>query len=389
MGSTTNSTQEADLGHQAALSLIEADLTFFRDLALGYRSSAVSSIGSLALMPFLSAFVYESAMYLKDHDSTIDDLLKPHEDLLRTSRLRHKLLDDSKKSFSEILGHAEELVNINRSWFDTIHHGPFGWLRRMRQTDLGVFFVDAEIVCTTHVAFLNLGISKEKLLGSSMSFETISPFLFETSQDFGRYAGLLMNSPDFSVPALELPPDNSVLPIQYHDLKSRPFYEAIALTVAPGHQSVSLLLTMILSQVNAARILVPVIASQNPIARFKLRFVSLYHAVSALEKLVGMSLDGDFLSPTILRELAELLNAPSNRTIIANRFLRNNLVHYGVHKSISPRLSVDQPLLGLIEAHAPSHTLASLAEDVTIGLDLVAEQLVRMLPKTLTPKSVL
>lgn len=389
MGSTTNSTQDPDIGHQVALTLIEADLTFFRDLAFGYRSSPVGSIGSLALMPFLSAFVYESAMYLKGRDTNVGDLLKPHEDLLRTSRLRHKLLDDSKKSFTEILSHAEELVNINRSWFDTMHQGPFGWLRRMRQTDLGVYFVDDEIICTTHVAFLNLGISKEKLLGSSMSFETIGRFLSETSQDFGRYAGLLMNSPDFSVPALELPPATPSLPIHYRDLKSRPFYEATAHRVAPGHLSVSLLMTMILTQVNAARVLVPVIASQSSVAKFKLRFVSLYHAVSALSKLVNMNVDCNFLRPSVIRELDELLDAPPNRTVTTNKFLRNNLVHYGVHKSITPRLSGDQPLLGLIEAHAPEHTLASLAEDVTIGLDLVAEHLVRMLPKTLTPYGVL
>ncbi|HJQ29107.1 MAG TPA: hypothetical protein VJ827_07180 [Rubrobacter sp.] len=56
---------QADLAERAALSLIAADASLFRELALDPRFEPVRQIAALALMRFLSAFVYEPARYIR------------------------------------------------------------------------------------------------------------------------------------------------------------------------------------------------------------------------------------------------------------------------------------------------------------------------------------
>src|SRR5687767_7238394 len=112
-----------ELVDQAATLLITADLWFFRDFILEPHLTPIRGLAALALMPFLSAFVFESAEYLKRIDSDIDLVLRPHRELLRASRQRLKHLDDSKRSFMEVLKYSEDLATVNTSWFSTMHHG--------------------------------------------------------------------------------------------------------------------------------------------------------------------------------------------------------------------------------------------------------------------------
>ena len=55
------------------------------------------------------------------------------------------------------------------------HRGPLGPLQRLIQPDLGLLFMEGEVVCTTHVAFPNLGLTRETLSGSSLSLDNLGP----------------------------------------------------------------------------------------------------------------------------------------------------------------------------------------------------------------------
>ena len=155
---------QADLAERAALSLIAADAKLFRDLALDPRFESVRPIAALALMPFLSAFVYESARYIGRTDAAVGK--PPHEDMLLASRMRVKLTEDKYRSSAEDLEKAEELPAVNSGWFLEGHRGLLGPLKRSIQPDLGLLFMEGEVVCTTHVAFLNQGLPGEALSGS-------------------------------------------------------------------------------------------------------------------------------------------------------------------------------------------------------------------------------
>ena len=319
----------------------------------------------------------------------MDQALGPHEELLRTSRLRIKLLADKRRSFDEVLENADALTAINSGWFTNMHHGILGPLKAWMQPDLGVYFVQSDIVCTTHVAFLNMGLTEQALSASSLSLDTLGPFMHRTAIDFGRYAGLLASSVGIEDLASETATGPLPPPVGFRDLKSKRLYGSMARRVAPGQNSVCLLLTSVLSQINTARFLAPMIAGENDVAAFKVRFLSLFHAASGLHSLLGRDRADSFLLPDAKQRLGDALNALPIQSVLEDRDLRNILMHYRVGKRAVPRLSLHPPLFGLVEAHAPQKSFASLKRDVELGLDRLADGLHGMLPRTLTPEETL
>jgi hypothetical protein len=378
-----------DLAEQTTLSLIAADAEFFRDFFLGPRFEQIRDVAILALMPFISAFTFESSEYIKRKDPAVVRALEAYKDLLRTSRLRLKLLDDNRKSLDEVLDNASELAAVNSSWMMQSHRGLLGPLKRLIQPDLGIYFMQDEVFCTTHVAFLNLGFSKEALAASSLSMENLGPYLRDTSEDYGRYLALLLSKLGVGNRVSDSARDAPLPPIGFRDVKSGRLYRAMARRAVPHRVPVCLLLTAILSQVNTARTLVPTIAGRNQVAAFKVSFASLFHAASSLRKLLDQNREDPLLLPDAARQIGATLDADPVRNVFENRFLRNTLVHYGVHKSTVPQLSANLPLFGLVEALAQGKSLAAVANDVEIGLDRVAEVLGSMLPENLHPEATL
>lgn len=239
-GCTTAPTSEsamssqAELADRATLALIAADLQFFRDLAVDSLLEPLRSIASLALMPYLSAVVLESAEYLKRRAPTAVLVLQEHDELLRTSRLRVKLLDDDRRSLMDVLANAQRLAAINSGWFMEGHRGLLGALKRLLQPDLGIFFVQAEVICTTHVAFLNFGLTERALSVSSLSLKTLGPYLRGTTEDFGRYMAAVLAALRIAPRQPDTAPHAPLPEIRSCDVKSKDFYGAIARRVAPG-----------------------------------------------------------------------------------------------------------------------------------------------------------
>jgi hypothetical protein len=381
--------KQENLAERAELSLIAADARFLRDFVFGSRYERIRDVAILALMPFISAFTFESSEYFKRKDPAMVRALEPHGGLLRASRLCLKLLDDNRKSFDEVLDNASELAAISSGWMMEDHRRLLGPLKRLIQPDLGIYFAQDEAFCTTHVAFLNLGLSKEALAASALSFANLGPYLRDTSEDFGRYVALLLRKLGMSTEASESARGVPLSSIGFRDLKSKRLYKEMARRAAPNRVPVCLLLTATLSQVNTARLLVPSIAEHNEVAAFKIRFVSLFHAASSLQKLMDQDQDGPLLHPDAARQIDAALRPDPVQNILGNRFLRNNLVHYGVHKSAVSQLSAELPLFGLVDALAKGRSLSTVANDVELGLDHISEILGDLLPEWLTPQATL
>lgn len=378
---------QTDLAQRAALSLIAADAKLFRDLALDPRFESVRPIAALALMPFLSAFVYESARYIQRTDAAVGT--PPHEDMLLASRMRVKLTEDKYRSSAEVLGNAEELSAVNSGWFLEGHRGLLGPLKRLIQPDLGLLFMEGEVVCTTHVAFLNLGLTREALSGSSLSLDNLGPHLRDTMVDVGEYVGLLLGKLGEGEDAPGRASEPQLEPMQYRDVKSADFYGSIARRVAPGRNRLGILLTQMLSQVNTARILVPRVVGRHEAAAFKIRFVSLFQTALGLQKLLEEERDARFLQRDAIEVVGETLASAQVSDVLENRSLRNTLVHYGVGKRAARRLSSQLPLYGLVEAHVDGETLAGMENKIEVGLDHVSRGLSDLLPRIPAPQGTL
>lgn len=377
----------SNLPARIAVSLIGADVCFFRDLVLSPNLATVRSIASLALMPHLSAFVYDSCEYVRHVAPNAAAVLDSHHELLQMSRLRLKILDDDRRSFARLLTDAEELAKLKSSWFLGSHKGFLAPLKNLIQPDLGVFLWGKELVCTTHVAFLNMGISRDTLAASGITLDTLGPFMRSTTESFGRYMSFLLRELGLRVDPSALPAVASEA-VHYRDVKSKAFYEKVSRRFAPRAQGASLLLTSILSLVNAARVLVPRIAGENFIASFKARFVTLFHAASSLQHVLAQHGRAQLLQPDAARLLQDVLANRSVKLVLRSNRLRNNLVHYKVHPRTATGLSPHLPLCGLVEADARGCSLATMALEVGHGLDQMSANLRLLLP-AISPEGVL
>lgn len=300
-----------------------------------------------------------------------------------------KLLDDDWKSFDEVLQNASELAELSSGWMMEGHRGLLGPLKRWIQPDLGIYFAHGEVFCTTHVAFLNLGFTKEALAASSLSLDNLGTHLRDTTEDYGRYLAMVLGRTGSGTDVSGEEVGDSLPQAGFRDLKSRRFYEELGRRFAPRSVPACLLFTAILSQVNVARLLVPSVAGANEVAAFKVRFVSLFHAASSLQKVLNQHQEEALLEQGVSQRVDTVLQAEPVRNVLDYRFLRNNLVHYDVHKETVKQLSCGLPLLGLVEALTQGKSLLTLADEVGTGLDVVADLLGGMMPDRLDPQGLL
>lgn len=375
--------RRADLAERASLSLIGADAELFRDLALEPRLDPIRDIVILALMPFLSAFAYESARYFGRKNPVVAQALKQQEEMLVASRMRAKITEDKYRTSAEVLDNANELAKINSGWFTEAHRGILGAFKRPLQPEVGVYFVRDEVVCTTHVAFSNLGLTKEALSDASLSMENLGPHMRDRMVPVESYTAMLLDNLGLSANASEGATEVPLPEVRHRDMKAGRLYDPIVERVAPGRSSVGILLTWILSQVNTARVLVPSIVGRNEAAAFKVRFVSLYQAALSLRRLLEEERENSFLRPDARERIADVLSLNSVRSVLAERDLRNDLFHYGVGRRIAPYLDARLLLFGLVEARTNGKSYATVARDVGLGLDLVSGGLQDLLPRML------
>jgi len=276
----------SDLRGQVERSMIAADAEFLLNLVLSPRLEPIRPTAILMLMPFSSAFLYESIRYTKRERPESLRELRSHQDLLRASRMRMKLLDGDPRTLDELLAEADELVAIVKDMFMRDHRGLLGPLKRLLQKDVGIHFIREEVVGTIHVALLNAGITGRTLSG--LSWDDLNQYLYDTSVGFGTDTAQLLSELgileglDIDSYASESAPEQPVPPPRYCDRRSEAFYGFVARQAAPGRAGGGVVLMSILSQVNTARVVVPLLAEQNEIAAFKIRLVSLFHAAVSL-----------------------------------------------------------------------------------------------------------
>lgn len=321
--------------------LLATDMQFFFDLARNPHLEPIKGHAVLSLMPFLSSFAHDSSEYLKNGKMAGTEFLRPHERLLLTSRLRMKPLEVNKKPFDEVLEDIDYLAEEGERWFVGDYPRPLRAIRKLWQPDVGVQFIGKEIFCTTHVSSLNLGVSKEMLEEHSLGFDDLGKFMFDMAQDIGSYIVSLAEAIDIPLD-MEVEYTETVVPrLQYSDYSSGKLYSQFANTVSE-RPAVCVLLTAVLSQVNFARLLLPYITVGNELAEFKIKFLSLYHAVSTLDKLMQVQSQRGVLKAMAVEQIKKARSSRAVRAISNYHLLRNSLIHYNVQAKKVSSLSKDK-----------------------------------------------
>jgi hypothetical protein len=370
------------LAAQIELSLVASDIQFFGRLAQPGLHEDFRGIGFLALMPFLSAVVVETAGYLQSRGAPLTIPLQ-HEALLRASRLRLKLLDDDQRTFDAILGEAGQMASVASGFMTGMHRG-FGMWKRLFQADLGLYLIDGLLVCSTHVAILNLGLrpTSQVFAGDGHTLGGVGQYMSAVAVSIGEFIGFVSSAIGIDLSPVTSPQTNS--PFKSRDAFSGPFYRAVAQRIAPRDKAVSLLVSILASELNVGRVLAPLASAlvDTPLTGFKIRFLSCYHVASSLQKL----LDRDYRQPFLLGHAAAALRStlqPAEVRLLRRLTgLRNTFMHYRVEADAAALLQADIPFNGLCEAYGRS--FRQVDESLTVAEQQMSGMLANLLAEALS-----
>jgi hypothetical protein len=120
-----------------ALEAIKADIAGMWWLYQSVQLHSKTEMLVLGMVPLMSMFVVESYQRLISMFPKLRSVLSQrHADLLRSSRHRAKLLDDSTQSVDEVVGELAAIMCQHRKQHLEPHTGVLGPIRRLIQPDL-------------------------------------------------------------------------------------------------------------------------------------------------------------------------------------------------------------------------------------------------------------
>jgi hypothetical protein len=309
--------------------LIKSDAGFYLDFMLQLSKEKSAGILIFGLMPYLSLFTLESYNYIqKKFPNYAKELSFKYEPIISSSRMRVKFFDDTANRVSGSFELLDWISELHEDWFINSHKGCLSSLKRYLQPDLCISAYDGHIIGSTHTGFLFTGLGKENLSknGEDMT-EILKKVLFSVAQQHGQYlaqlrtwtklAPIKTNSFQYTIQDDKL---------GYKDVKSVDFYPSVF--NRNDTISINSSLLLFLSAINFTRHILSRLMADYPEIFFKIKFITLYHLVSSLEKLKNYGYKNNLLTESSKQYFESIINNTDLKRIRSQQQLRNILVHY-------------------------------------------------------------
>lgn len=298
---------------------------------------------------------YEGAIAVQSSNSRVGvpelaKILQPEYDTI-TARARHltKLLDNTKKSYSEVLADLASEIEAHHEALTGNAIRGVKWLEK----DLGVYYLGRSVIgATTPIAY-RLG------LHPTHSQFISNEDLLAVAEEWGRTLIVLRAiNRDPSEPASTL--DLSDIHIGARDrLASRYLRSRFDSRFPPELKA---LLLLIEGDLNASRMLLPHTSRGHEGAVFRAQVVTAYHCLSALQQIRNACTVQDTRG---LQRLSSLLSDKSTQRLLSpgGTKVRNRSVHYEMNDpAIIPDLA--KPMYGVVEAVYPGRTWEAVDTDI-------------------------
>ncbi|MGW4378273.1 hypothetical protein [Kitasatospora sp. NPDC004531] len=338
--------------YDVARLLIAADLAFcrrFLERVVADTGKAVIPI--FCLNNYLSLIIHESYRTLKVTDPEFAAaLVYEHEETIRRARLSVKFFDDSKTSgldsvgdaFARIIDEGRQAF-LGRTWFPPA---------RRWETDLGEYRYRGRLVSTTHTVGFVMALRVDALKDLPALGQELSAVAQAQSAYVSRAAGnLSWSGPSFM---------NSITDdaFEARDRQSERHFARIFDAGLPEKMKASL--TAFQCSLNVLDVMLQDDSPASAETVFKLRYVTLYHVLSSLEKLRDQYQKA--LGTESRSLLAAMLDHPVSVEIRSGeaRHFRNTLIHYTPAEHLVSKLSIKAPYYGLVEACFPTRDFPSL-----------------------------
>ncbi|OGO38198.1 MAG: hypothetical protein A2W35_08770 [Chloroflexi bacterium RBG_16_57_11] len=334
------------------LDAIKSDTEFYFDLVLPLIAHRSSGILIFGLVPYLSLFTVETYKYFQEvMPSYAKILFVKHRTVIEASRLRVKLFDDTEKGINGVFELLNWILEFNNEWHINQYKGILAPLKRMLQCDLGIYTYDDHVIGSTHTGLLNLGLKKGDLPTSSKEISAVfGPLEKSVAEGMGSYLGQLCSSPEFA------PSSSGETHYEYtiqdkklgfEDMKSQRFFAAIF--NGNGSVEINFSLLLFLTTVNYFRYVLTNLVSGSSYSMFKLKFTTLYHLASSLEKLHNYYYPKNQLSDRSKQYFRATLTDKDLDLIRRQRKFRNILVHYALEGVPEGILDLSTRMYGLTE----------------------------------------
>ncbi len=346
------------------LELIKTDVGFYVDL-MSLLSRKSSSIFIFGLIPYLSLFTIETYQYLrKFFPPYAYSLSNTNGAIIESSRMRIKFFDDSEKRVTGILELLRWVFEFSTEWHVNRHKGFLGPILRALQDDLGIFTYDGHIIGSTHTGLLNLGYEKADLPSTSEEISiTLGPSSTSVAYELGSYLKQLSQYPEFA------PSDSDKKNFTYNlqdeklghiSAKSPKIFASIF--DGNGVQEINLSLLHFLVTINFLYYVLGRIPVGSSETLFKLKFITLYHLASSLEKLQQFCYPQNLLTQKSNQYFHAILQDDDLTLIKRQSKFRNILTHYGIIGVSNKDLIPSARLYGLVEYFFEGRTYTEIDE---------------------------
>ena len=331
---------------------IRVDADFFLNLMLQLNSYKSSGILVFGLVPFLSLFVVETYNYLQNTlPAYATALSKPYERIIRSSRMRTKFFDDSANRVDGMFELLSWVTQFHHEWHIGRHKGFLGPIKKALQDDLGIFVYDSHIIGSTHTGLINLGFEKGYLPTTDKEISaTIGSLSQSIGVEIGSYIARLSQWPEFAfdrsnTSCFAYMIDDEKL--GYKDERSIRYFSSIF--NGSGVIEINFSLLLFLATTNYLRFIFKQLVTDSPVTLFKLKFITLHHLSSSIEKLRNYYYPKGVLTDRSKKYFQAILEDKDLESIKRQSMLRNILVHYKIGGVPDNSLSYTAKLYGLVE----------------------------------------
>lgn len=352
-------------GNDIALGLITQDLMFLRRVMQG----AIEA-GDRAIVPLLCMYNYSCLMVHESHRAlrAIEPdlaqlLVYDCADVIERARHSVKLFDDTQKELPGTGADFGRIIEAHRAEFLGNTWLP---LARPLETDLALWRYQGRVISTSHVVNFFMSFSPDQIRDTL----SLGRELRTVASEISRYTAAVTGELAWTGASfMEAMPRNG---LTAKDVRARKIYQRAFDPAFP--EEVKAALTAFTCALNVVDVLLEDETNGQSVGTVvKLRYITLHHTLSSLNKLVDAY--GPQLQPSTRQTLEDILIAPMSRKVIhAHRQFRHTLVHYRPDGRVRDQLSLDAPLFGLVGAYF-GEDFTSFAADLAQHVRCVAQQM--------------
>lgn len=323
-------------GNEQALEACVRDAISFMELYLRAREHPEAALIFNGLIAHASMFVIESHRCLTNLvPETKEAFTSNHSELLRESRHRAKLLDNSEKSIEEVIADLVTIAKRQRAIFLEPHKGFLGPLKRVIQPDTGLSIYDEHIFTTTHSVVFAFGKEDE-----------FSESAFAFGKEIGGYIATVFKLFKIEIPTVAEKPANlpgiiGMRDIKYEALYNRGHLDANQIAFSAG-------LLLILANLNFVIYILSGLLPVDSHLLFRMKFITAFHANSGIKSLQDRIRNKSTLEATV-NFFKEALGNKDSRWLRKQKRLRNLLTHYVADEQLINKLKPDSTRLEAIE----------------------------------------